>query len=237
MKKILFTRAIDMAYKSILHNAGFEVLEYNFLKTTPLPSAQADILKELPHFKNLVFTSQHAVKIFFAYLNSSQLNSLKLNSLKLKYHIFSTSEATKDLIEKYGHSPTLSAPSAKVLAQLMLEKADLSVGVHFLCGNLSLPHLPDILSKNGVLVKKVAVYETVATPLSISEPFDAIAFLSLSAADSFLQANTLKPDTLIFTLGQTTADYVRKKTGAKRIFAAKKPTISALIDLILTECT
>ena len=65
MKKILFTRAIDMAYKSILHNAGFEVLEYNFLKTASLPSAQADILNELPNFKNLVFTSQHAVHIFF----------------------------------------------------------------------------------------------------------------------------------------------------------------------------
>ena len=159
--KILFTRTIDFTYKQTLQQAGFEVLEYNFLKTRALPNAKDAILDEIQQIKNLVFTSQNAVKIFFETLAEAQLSkSFKLlesyNTSRLKN--FSTSGATKDLIEKYGISPTLSAYSAKELAYLMLEKADLSQGVHFLCGTISLPYLPNILSQNSVSVKKITVY-------------------------------------------------------------------------------
>ena len=240
MKKILFTRSIDAAYKKTLQSAGFDILEYDFFKIDTLPTATNDILKEIPHFKNLVFTSQHAVRIFFESfetLNVQQQLDAGYGDIFKTCNIFSTSGATKDLIEKYNFSPTLSADSAKQLAHLMLENIDLQDGVHFICGTISLPFLPDILSENGVLIKKITVYDTVMTPLSISEHFDALAFLSLSAADSFLQKNKLNPDTPVFTLGKTTADYVHKMTSAKTIFAVEKPTIAALIDLILKKCT
>ena len=195
-------------------------------------ACENEVLNEIHHIKNLVFTSQNAVKIFFETLAEAQLSkSFKLlesyNTSRLKN--FSTSGATKDLIEKYGISPTLSADSAKELAYLMLEKADLSQGVHFLCGTISLPYLPNILSENGVSVKKITVYETVMTPLSISEPFEAIVFLSLSAAESFLKENSLPSPIPVFTLGKTTADYVLKNTTATNIFVAEKPTIAALV--------
>ncbi len=244
--KILFTRHIDFTYKQTLQQAGFEVLEYDFLKTRALSHAKDTILNEIHHIKNLVFTSKNAVKIFFETLTEAQLSkSFKLleSYLASGVKIFSTSGATKDLIEKYGISPTLSADSAKELAYLMLEKADLSQGVHFLCGTISLPYLPNILSENGVSVKKITVYETIMTPLSserspmdigvpsdsILEPFEAIVFLSLSAAESFLKENSLPSPIPVFTLGKTTADYVRENTDATNIFVAEKPTIAALV--------
>jgi uroporphyrinogen-III synthase len=247
---ILFTRSIDFTHKQTLQEAGFEVLEYDFLKTQKLKNVDEAILNEIHNIKNLVFTSQNAVRIFFDVLTETQLSkSFKLlesydalneaqpskglkpleGYLASDVKIFSTSGATKDLIEKYGITPTLSADSAKQLANEMLDKIDLSQGVHFINGILSLPHLPNILTKKGISIKKITVYETILTPLSISAHFDAISFLSLSAAESFLIKNTLPPSTPVFTLGQTTADYVRKNSAATNIFVAEKPTIAALV--------
>ena len=175
---ILFTRSINFTHKQTLQEAGFEVLEYDFLKTQKLSKADEAILNEIPHIKNLVFTSQNAVRIFFDVLTEAQLSkSFKLlesydasneaqpskgfkpleGYLASDVKIYSTSGATKDLIEKYGITPTLSADSAKLLAGDMLDKMDLSQGVHFICGNMSLPHLPNILTKNSIVVKKITV--------------------------------------------------------------------------------
>ena len=232
MPTILFTRAIDDIHKQKLTTAGFEVIQHNFLTINALPDAISSILNELPHFKNLVFTSQHAVRIFFDVLNDHHI------SLDPSVKIFSTSGETKNLVEKCGYSPTLSAHAAEPLANLMIEKSDLTQGVYFICGNLSLPILPNILMGNGVFLKKIVVYETVKHPLSIkgfsptSKAFDAVVFFSLSAADAFLLENKLEDSTIVFTLGATTANYIKEKTGIKAIFTAEKPTIESLIQTI-----
>ena len=232
MPTILFTRTIDNIHKQKLATAGFEVIEHNLLTINALPDATDIILKELPHFKNLVFTSQHAVRIFFDVLYAHHI------ALDDSIKIFSTSGETKNLLEKYGYSPTLSAHSAEPLAHLMLEKAHFTEGVHFICGNLSLPILPNILLENGVFLKKIVIYETVKHPLSIEsfsvskKTFDAIVFFSLSAADAFLIDNKLEDSTIVFTLGTTTANYIKEKTEIKSIFIAEKPTIESLIQTI-----
>lgn len=241
MPIILFTRTIDDIYKQKLATVGFEVIQHNLLTINALSNATEVILNELPHFKNLVFTSQHAVRIFFDVLNAHHI------ALNNSVKIFSTSGETKNILEKYGYSPTLSAHSAEPLAHLMLEKIDfISVtasgerqeGVYFICGNLSLPILPNILLENGVFLKKIMVYETVNHPLSIDsfltskKAFDAVVFFSLSAADAFLMNNKLEKTTTVFTLGATTAQYIKEKTGIKSIFMAEKPTIESLIQMI-----
>ena len=58
MPTILFTRTIDDIHKQKLTTAGFEVIEHNLLTINTLPNAKDIILNQLPHFKNLVFTSQ-----------------------------------------------------------------------------------------------------------------------------------------------------------------------------------
>lgn len=229
MYKILFTRSIDDADKEKLRAKGFEVVEHNFLAVHALPDAANIVLADIKDFKNLVFTSQHAVRIFFDVLKNHHIR------LDASVKIFSTSGETKNIIQKNGFLPALSAPSAQPLAHLMVEKADLCESVYFICGNLSLPVLPDILLKNGVSLKKLVVYETVKYPLSIEpsdKAFDAVVFFSLSAADAFLVNNTLHVWTKVFTLGSTTADYVKEKTQIKSIFAADKPTIESLIETI-----
>ncbi len=232
MPTILFTRSIDDAHKQKLANTGFEIIEHNFLTINALSNTTSLILNELSHFKNLIFTSQHAVRIFFDVLNDHHI------SLDLSVKIFSTSGETKNLLEKCGYSPTLSTHAAEPLANLMIEKSDLTQGVYFICGNLSLPIIPNILMKNGIFLKKIIVYKTVKHPLSIGvfsaskKAFDAVVFFSLSAADAFLMKNKLEETTIVFTLGATTAQYIKEKTEIKSIFMAEKPTIESLIQTI-----
>ncbi len=233
--KILFTRTIDNHQIQKLEALGLQVSIINLLKINILNSAQDNILKHFHLFKNLVFTSKHAVRIFFDILKKENLQ------LSAEVKIFSTSGETQNTLKKYGYTPTLSAPSAAPLAQLMVSEADLSEGVYFIAGTLSLSILPNFLLKNDIKFQTITVYETVKKalmhPLSERSPmdsnFDALAFFSLSAVDAFLMKNTIPEFTPIFTLGNTTAQYLEEKTGAKCIFVAPKPTIDSLIDKII----
>ncbi len=239
---ILFTRSIDETSKNRLTAAGIDVLESNVLTINALPTASDDILNAFADFKNLVFTSQHAVRIFFDILNKNHIvlspDPEDSGGVDPSVYLFSTSGETKKVIEKYGYSPTLSAPAAEPLAHLMLEKADLSGGVHFIGGTLSLPILPDILTRNHVSLTKLVVYETLIAyqcptgELTIGS-FHAVVFFSLSAADVFLLHHRMENSTLVFTLGKTTAEYVRHKTGINTIFTADKPTIESLVDTVI----
>lgn len=235
---ILFTRSIDETSKTRLTAVGIDVSECNVLTIHTLPSAAEDILNTFTDFKNLVFTSQHAARIFFDILAKNQI------LLPPSVSLFSTAGETKKVIEKYFYSPTLSAPAAEPLAHLMLEKAHLSEGVHFIGGTLSLPILTDILTQNHVALTKIVVYETLIAPIpqhklnkaddgTATPSFDAVVFFSLSAADAFLMHNDLQNPTLVFTLGTTTAEYVRNKTGINAIFTADTPSIESLVDMVI----
>lgn len=225
---ILFTRSIENEAIKRLEMHNYSVSMVDFLKINPLETGEKDILKYKNTFKNLVFTSKHAVRYFFNFLKKEQI------ILKNDVKIFSTSGETLNAIKKYGYTPTLSAPAAKPLAELMLQKADITEGVHFIGGTLSLPILPNILIKNNILLTKITLYETVknTAPLPLST-FDAVAFFSLSAVDAFLIKNSLSDTTMVFTLGKTTAQHIREKTGIKHIFVAKTPTIDSIITKII----
>lgn len=227
--KVLFTRTIEASIIEKLSQAGHEVTCIDALTIQPLKNHEKDILEYCNKFYNLVFTSQHAVKNFFDVLNKNH------KTLNETIKIFSTSGETRTILEKYGYTPTLSAPTAESLALLMSEKADLSQGVHFIAGTLTLPTLPQILTAKGLAIHILKVYETLKKPIPPYplSTFDAIAFFSPSAAESFLTHNTLSESCKIFTLGTTTAQFIREKTGLKDIFVASQPTINAITDKII----
>ena len=87
--------------------------------------------------------------------------------------------------------------------------------------------------KNDVNVQELTVYRTEWTPLSIRTPYDAIVFFSTSAVDSFLINNKLDPEMPFFTLGKTTATYLKKKVKAQNVHISAKPELPTLIDTIL----
>ena len=73
MTKILFTRPIDDASRSMLIENSIDFTETSFLRYTP--SVSDEILKtiRLGLSQHLVFTSQNAVRIFFQTLDNQRL--------------------------------------------------------------------------------------------------------------------------------------------------------------------
>lgn len=226
MTKILFTRPIDDASRTVLREAQLDFTETSFLRYTP--SVSDEVLKTIRAglSQHLVFTSQNAVRIFFQTLDNQRLK------LPNSTQCYAISGSTKTILQKFNHTPTLTADSAKQLARVILKKTDVR-DVTFVCGNLRLPDLPSILTKNNVSVQDLVVYRTEWTPLSIRTPYDAIVFFSTSAVDSFLINNKLNPEMLFFTLGKTTATYLKKKIKAQNVVVASKPELMVLMETIV----
>ena len=226
MTKILFTRPIDEASRTTLNEANLDFTETSFLRYTP--SVSDEVLGAIRSglSQHLVFTSQNAVRIFFQTLDNQRL---KLPHLTQCHAI---SGSTKTMLQKFNHTPHLTADSAKLLARAILKKKDIN-HVTFVCGNLRLPDLPTILTKNNVHVQDLVVYRTEWTPLSIRTPYDAIVFFSTSAVDSFLINNKLNPEMPFFTLGKTTATYLKKKIKAQNVHIAAKPELPVLVETII----
>ncbi len=226
MTKILFTRPIDEASREALIEAKLDFTETSFLRYTP--SVSDDVLKAIRAglSQHLVFTSQNAVRIFFQTLDNQRLK------LPHATQCYAISGSTKTMLQKFNHAPTLTADSAKLLARVILKKVNPDT-VTFVCGNLRLPDLPTILTKNKVNVQELVVYRTEWTPLSIRTPYDAIVFFSTSAVDSFLINNKLHPEMPFFTLGKTTATYLKKKIKAQNVLISAKPELPVLVDTIV----
>ncbi|MBL7815957.1 MAG: uroporphyrinogen-III synthase [Saprospiraceae bacterium] len=229
MTKILFTRPIDDASRQTLETAKIDYTETSFLRYTP--SVSDDVLRAIRAglSQHLVFTSQNAVRIFFQTLDNKRLK------LPQSTQCYAISGSTKMMLQKFNYIPTLTADSAKLLARAIIKKGGIK-DVTFVCGNLRLPDLPNVLTKNGISVQELVVYRTEWTPLSIRTAYDAIVFFSTSAVDSFLINNKLRPDMLFFTLGKTTATYLKKKIKAQNIHIAPKPELPILLETIVQNC-
>jgi len=69
------------------------------------------------------------------------------------------------------------------------------------------------LKNEGVDVREIVVYTTVKTPVKFDKDMDGIIFFSPSAVNSFFSVNHIKPQTVCFAIGQTTANALRESTG------------------------
>lgn len=223
---ILFTRSLDEASRTRLKEAGIEFTEVDFIKQAP--SVDTDILYKIQVglSEYVVFTSQNAIKIFFQIVENQ---GFILNKNIKFYTLAGTS---KTLLEQYGHTPQLTADTGSALAKAMLEGGVKGV-VTFICGNLRMPYLPDVLRENGVQVKELIIYNTEFNPLSCEQDFESYVFFSPSGLDAFLIKNKIPENATIVAMGKTTAGHIANKTGINEIIYPEKPTLSGLIDVII----
>ena len=92
-----------------------------------------------------VFTSQNAVKAVF---NKNKLPTTILNTT------YCVGERTKKLLGSFGVHVEKCCLSALELANLLIEKKDISK-VHFFCGNLRRDELPDMLAANEIEIEEI----------------------------------------------------------------------------------
>lgn len=209
MIRILSTKKLPVNQKQFLLNAGFSVIDTDFIQTKPITFALDDI-KE-----NLLFTSANAVK---AVANHPEVQDIR------RKPCFATSGKTAEVLDEVGFTVIETANDAAGLGMIINEKYP-KESFTFFCGNLRLDTLPTWFSEWNIDYNEIQVYETTLTPTAVT-PTDGILFFSPSGVESFLQANALG-EQVCFCIGETTAKALENKTD--KIIIANKPSVENVI--------
>jgi uroporphyrinogen-III synthase len=193
-----------------------------FTKITYEISEGADEqLKELLNKKPVVvFTSNNAIKSITGYLGNSHPD----------WKIFCIGNTTYALAKKYFGKDQVeqTASTAAELAEKIIANVQ-EREVVFFCGNLRRNDLPDAVCQKGIIVREITVYQTTLSPITVNKVYDAILFFSPSAAESFFSVNSLPEKTVVFVIGTTTAESIRKYA-ANKIIIADEPDKNKLIS-------
>ena len=215
--RIVSTKKLLINQKQFLLNAGFSVIEADFIQTTNIDFQPGEINN------NLIFTSQNAVISLLENPQAEQLKSKPVFCVGLK---------TKALLEDNGFTVIAYTGYAADLAEiitLIYNKETFT----FFSGNLRREALPEALQAAGIHFNEIMVYETKLMPQKINSKADGILFFSPSAVESYLKNNTITNE-ICFCIGTTTAAALEdKKIG--NIIIAHQPTIENTIIQCINE--
>jgi len=210
MIRILSTKKLQPNQKQFLLNAGFSVVEADFIGIQNKKFTFSNI------YDNLIFTSGNAVK---AVSNHPDVQDIR------RHPAFCVGEKTADLLDENGFTVQEIANSAAELAQTIISQYP-TENFTFFNGNLRLDELPNQLKKANVSYNEVETYETVLTPNAINTAIEGILFFSPSAVESFLSANKITNETC-FCIGNTTAKALQNST--QNIIIANQPSVENTI--------
>lgn len=215
--RIVSTKKLLSNQKQFLLNAGFSVIEADFITTKPTSFE----LKDLHH--TLIFTSQNGVE--------SILQHPKVAELKVK-DVFCVGIKTKALLEENGFNVVAHMGYAEDLAEIITLVYP-NNNYTFFSGNLRRDTLPQMMEEAGVVFNEITVYETVLTPQKIDTKPDGILFFSPSGVESYLKQNKITKE-IAFCIGNTTAE-AATQSGIKNIVIANQPTIENTIIQCINE--
>src|SRR5690606_27668829 len=213
MKKetcILSTKKLKRNQKSFLLNAGFSVVEADFIKISLLPFQ----LKKLPDL--LLFTSQNAVE--------SVLNNEKANDLK-NIPAICVGSKTRKLLEENYFKVLASEEYAQQLAPTIQEKYS-KEHIAFFAGNIRRNTLPEAMQEKDISFDEYLVYQNDESSVTIEAKTDGILFFSPSGIKSYLKQNTITYQ-MCFCIGTTTADALKDIT--KNVVIANQQTVENVI--------
>ena len=208
--KILSTKKLMSNQRQFLLNAGFSLVEADFIS---IDFIKTD-LKVTNDF--LLFTSQNAV--------NSLLSNENFEDLKEK-KCFCVGKKTKVLLDQNGFQVLQAFDYVEELTPFLITNYSQN-SFTFFSGNLRQDTLPVALQKEGVIFEEKQVYTTSLTPKKINSQVDGILFFSPSAVQSYLIENNLSNE-ICFCIGTTTAKEVEKTT--KKAVIANQPTVENVI--------
>jgi uroporphyrinogen-III synthase len=237
---ILSTKILLSPQKQALLDAGFSVIEANFIKTEnsdfdfPSSGGLSEGRGGLKINDNLIFTSQNAAQSVLLHPKCSVLKSKNVFCVGLK---------TKALLEENGFNVDVYVDYASDLAEIITLIYS-NESFTFFSGNLRKETLPKALKAAKVNFNEIQVYETTLTPQKMSTPpfghpsrgrevgFDGILFFSPSAVESYLKDNKIKNE-ICFCIGNTTAEALGKTT--RNIIVADQPSVENVIEDVIEE--
>jgi uroporphyrinogen-III synthase len=208
--RILSTKKLQSNQKQFLLNAGFSVVEADFIAIKYKEVALTDIND------NLIFTSINAVKAVDNHQDVQQIR---------RKPCFCVGEKTAALLDQVGFTVMEIANDASGLAKTIGDKYK-DETFTFFSGNIRMETLPLSLKTGGITFNEKEVYDTILVPQEIKTSVDGILFFSPSGVESYLSKNSITSQTC-FCIGDTTAKALEGKT--KNITIANKPSVENVI--------
>ena len=212
--KALSTRWLFASVCKQIEDAGIDLTEGALITIEQVRDERlTSRVKELADQRiNAVFTSWNAVNAVLKAIDTAP-----------NWKIFCMSGYTKHwIVENFSPEHVVAtADSAAELAERIMENNVKEVV--FFCGDQRRNELPDALKNGNIKVEELVVYKTIESPQEVGEYFDAVLFFSPSAVRSFFTANKLTDEVVCFTIGNTTAEEIKKYVN-NRIVVAEKPT-------------
>lgn len=202
---ILCTNLLEDQLVGMAKKVGIDIDPLPFIETSRLDSKTVllAIKNSLAQSATVIFTSVNAVEAVAVHMQKE----------KPDWKIYCIGIVTNKAVKKYfgEHAIAGTATNASELAGLIVAEG-VSCKVSFFCGDQRRDALPNILRKNGIRLHEIAVYQTIATPQKIDKPYHGILFFSPSAVDSFFSLNSIPISTILFAIGNTTANEIKKHT-------------------------
>lgn len=209
--QILCTKKISNSFIRPAEENNIWIDELNFIETEESVSEA---------IKNRILTlSKQNITVIFT--SSKAVNVVgKIVSPETKWKIFCIEPATKKKVEKIFANALISgsAKNAEELTQKIIK--DISVKqIVFFCGNQRRDSLPEQLKRKGINVEELIVYKTIEKPQHVVKNYNGILFFSPSAVRSFFSNNKIEPETVLFTIGKTTAQEVKNFSNNKTVIS------------------
>ncbi|HYE53242.1 MAG TPA: uroporphyrinogen-III synthase [Chitinophagaceae bacterium] len=226
---ILSTRPLDG--ELVRHAAGQRIVIDTIALIHTETVMNDELRKEVTALSSVpatvVFTSMNAVKAVAALIDNNHP----------QWNIYCLGEATVELVRKQFHLSCVitTAASGSELADKIIEEGHINEAVFF-CGDQRRPELPQKLREHKIAVNEVIVYRTKLTPAKISRQYNGILFFSPSAVESFFSANTVNAQTILFAIGKTTGNTI-KKFSSNEVITAEKPGKNVLAQKAIDHFT
>ena len=222
---ILSTRTLDEPWirEAALKNITVDTI--SFIKTEPISSIEMQ--QEVEHLATMQVT------VVFTSANAVQAVAAELDGYRPDWKIFCIGYATRDAVEKFFEKKSIAetASNAEDLAKAIIKKAHAD-DVVFFCGDQRRNELIDNLKAADIEVNEVIVYQTTLIPQKVDKKYDGILFFSPSAVKSFLQKNQPDAQTVLFAIGDTTANELRQISTNKIVVSSKPDKENLLKEMV-----
>jgi uroporphyrinogen-III synthase len=202
---IISTKKLDPALVDRAGVQGFNIQTAEQIDIRPVHDEDTErkITSWLRQPVALAFTSQHA---------AFQIRRLADETTVRGRRIYCLAGATsKALHATFGEAAiAATARNAQELAAAII--ANGLTEIVFFCGNRRRDELPLMLSKAGINVHELIVYQTIDHPVKVPSGYAGVLFFSPSAVNSFFAANQPGGQVVCFAIGDTTASELRATT-------------------------
>jgi uroporphyrinogen-III synthase len=233
--RILSTRPVEESLIEKAAGKGIAVDVLSFIDTVPLEDM--NVVGKISQY------AQQNCIIIFTSMNAVDSVIHQLNNAKPVWKIFCMGNTTKQLVKDFFGDDHIiaTASSATALAGEITnwkksENDDLPV--IFFCGDQRRDELPGKLRQEGIAIEEIITYKTIETTHQVTAAYSGILFFSPSAVHSFFKTNKSGTGTVLFAIGETTANTISMYSNNKIVIGdtpAKDELLKKAIDWLSAD--